>query len=356
MIRLFILASLLIAFLFQACRTGSEVHQNELLSADRHRVETSFAGPAARLNEIKLQDPFRGLAPVYGRSGEGYFAALGLHESDVSPREAELIYADAEELSILTEAIDFETSLRGRIIVFDNYGARYAAWAGAPRILAHMPTDMAFEIMAEMGCHLNEGERIELGCDQGEDAKRALSRLFREGRRQVVLELEGLRDLGDDLVYRLAATEKRAAYLMPALEELSPRAIPAEIKAMAETSPEFAEARAIAAKMSGLSELDELFAITRFATDAAEYYAIAYDASCGDERDDTFSLYQHGARASRVHLPHSIGGVAMLFEARDRGELLGVGYSLGEGLFSLFRVGDELVKPAFAFDGDPCRC
>lgn len=355
MTRLIIFSALLFGFFFYGCKTGAESVQGDLWSADRRAPK----GEALLKTAESSLDSFDGIAPVWN-TRERHFAALGLYEGEISARGLELLDGDLKELWILSEPIQTRSSLgEGDVVVFDSFGARFPARAGAPQVMARYPLEAAIpsghELIESAGCEL-EGMDVILRCPSEEAEKELLTKMLRGGKKHVVVELEGLREFEADLVYRLAATEARARYIEPAAEELQPQSIPADIRQMTEASYAFEAARRVAERMSDLSALEELFAITRFTTSADEYYAIAYEPYCDDEREAAFALFQVGEPSSKLELSPSIHGVAMLFEARDRGELLGVGYSLRDGELAIFRAGDLLVKTVLTFDGDPCDC
>lgn len=354
MTRVFLLSSLLAAFLFQGCKTGSEVAQTDTRAADRMASEPAPERVAARLSAESPSDSFEGMGLVM-EFDELRLASLSLYHDEFTPEGLGLVGGNISELWVLSQPVEIETALSDRaIVVFDSEGARYPALATSARILSHYSSDVIYAV-EEAGCELDL-TFTSLECPTPTMKRSLLSKLFREGRRQLVVELEGLSDLGSGVVYRLAATNERARYIAPAREEYQLERVPNDIRSLAEGSHEFEAARAVALRETGLSELEELFTIARFRTAADEYYAVGYSPGCDDLRGSAFTLYQLGEPSKAVELAPSLGGVAMLFEARDRGELLGVGYSISDGLFSLFRVGDQLTKPVHSFNGEPCDC
>lgn len=356
MTRILLLSSLLMVFFFQGCKTGSEAVQTDLRSRDGAVSAATAERAAAQLEVITPHNPFEGLAPIRSVYDGRHFAALGLYEGDEVPSRLELVYGDFAELRVLSSPIEFETSLsEGSVAVFDSYGARYTADAGAPRLLSDYRIGETLDFIAEAGCALTDGEPA-LECDSEEAERRVLLRLFHEGERQIVVELEGLPSELSDSPYRLAATLARAEFLEPAAEEFQPGAIPAEVIMLAESSPELKALRDLKASEEELNEIDELLVITRHRLRGADYFSFAYYPSCGEQARPYLAIYRAGEGVTGTEFIADFSGIAMLFQMHDRGELLGLGYSLEEGLFSMFRVGGEEKMPAFTFDGDSCAC
>lgn len=356
MTRILLLSSLLMVFFFQGCKTGSEAVQTDLRARDGAVSAATAERAAAQLEVITPHDPFEGLAPTRSFHDGRHFAALGLYEGDEVPSRLELVYGDFAELRVLSSPIEFETSLsEGSVVVFDSYGARYIADAGTPRLLSDYRVDGTLDFITEAGCVLGDDEPT-LECGSEEAERRVLLKLFHEGERQVVVELDGLPPELSDSPYRLAATLARAEFLEPAAEEFQPEAIPAEVMTLAESSPELKALRDLKASEEELNEIDELFFVTRHTLRGADYFSFAYYPGCGEQARPYLALYRAGEGAAGIEFIAGFSGIAMLFQMHDRGELLGLGYSLEEGLFSMFRVGGEEKMPAFSFDGDSCAC